>query len=79
MRFSLLLALVVAAPLVLASDAPDRNAREALASLLGAPLDQLPESQLVTALEAGSTDGRACSFAVCLKIQPARPASAHYQ
>ncbi|OJD29127.1 fad binding domain-containing protein [Diplodia corticola] len=68
MRLPLLLALVIAALLVLgarsnASDPSDRRVREALASLLGAPLDQLPEAQLVAALDAGSTDGHACSFA----------------
>ncbi|KAL1618639.1 hypothetical protein SLS54_007074 [Diplodia seriata] len=62
MRFPLLLAFVIAALLVLCS-ASDPDVREALASLLGAPLDQLPEAQLVAALDAGSTDGHACSFA----------------
>lgn len=58
----MLLALLIAA--VLARAAPsDSHVREALASLLGAPLDQLPEAQLVAALDAGSTNGYACSFA----------------
>lgn len=72
MRIPLLLALVVAALLVQCGlsdtwEPPGRNVREALASLLGAPLDQLPEAQLVAALDAGTTSGYACSFAVCLE------------
>ncbi|GME28038.1 fad binding domain-containing protein [Neofusicoccum parvum] len=68
MRFPLLLALVVAALLVQCGlsdtwEPPGRNVREALASLLGAPLDRLPEAQLVAALDAGTTSGYACSFA----------------
>ncbi|KAB2571786.1 FAD-dependent monooxygenase yanF [Lasiodiplodia theobromae] len=64
MRFLLLLALPIAALLVLCARCDsDRHVREALASLLGAPLDQLPEAQLVAALDAGSTEGHACSYA----------------
>lgn len=72
MRFLLLLALAIAALLVLCARCDsDRHVREALASLLGAPLDQLPEAQLVAALDAGSTEGHACSYAVCLNSLPA--------
>lgn len=66
MRFQSLLALAITA--ILCQCGPNnRHVREALADLLGAPLHQLPEAQLVAALDAGTTSGYACSFAVCFE------------